>query len=365
MTKPFLPRAKRHLAIFLPSLNGGGAEAVLLALAKCFSEMGIRCDLIVARSKGELIDKAPRSVRLIKLKHDGTAGCSLELARYLRREQPDAVLSSIFKANVRALLARIIARSHARIVIRESNPIEHDTWSPNIWRKYFDRAVVSMLYPTAHAAICVSDDVRKSLSALKFVPQSKQVIIRNPIIDCVAQGDAIVDKSRPIILACGRLESQKDHATLLRAFARVRRSRNVQLVLLGSGSLKGELVQQAEELGVVGDVQFRGFVSNPFDYMLQANVFVHTSRYEGCSNVLLQALAAKCPIVATDCHGGVGEMLAGGRYGVLVPVGDDRSIAKAIIRILDGEARPVAEDDYLGEFDIDRIAVKYLSVLFD
>lgn len=357
--------AKRpRLGIFLPNLNGGGAEAVMLALAERFSTKGITCDLIIAENKGHLLDQVPFEVRLIKLKSKKTIPASVELARYIRRERPDTLISTIYTANVRALIATLLSFSRTRIVIREVSPIELATRRGNPWRRFVDMLAVSLLYRRADAAICLSEGVKESLSSRGLLSPSRLWTIPNPLFATQPIEARRSSREADAILACGRLEPVKDHATLLQAFAKVRTSHDVKLTILGDGSLRAELENQANELGVADHVHFFGFVSSPIEYMLNATVFVHTSRHEGFGNVLLEAIAARCPIVATNCPGGVKEVLANGKYGTLVPVGDDDAIAAAIRDVLDGRVEYPDPDDYLRKFDIDRIADRYLSVLF-
>jgi len=128
----------------------------------------------------------------------------------------------------------------------------------------------------------------------------------------------------------GRLAAAKDFATLLRAFALLRARVSARLVLLGEGEERAPLVALAQELGVSEHVKLRGFVANPFAFMARASVFASSSRYEGFANVLREALACGCPVVATDCPSGSAEALADGALGRLVPVGDAPALARAL-----------------------------------
>jgi glycosyltransferase involved in cell wall biosynthesis len=117
------------------------------------------------------------------------------------------------------------------------------------------------------------------------------------------------------------------------------------------------------QLGLSECVALPGFDPNPFRYMARAKVFAMSSIYEGFPNVLVQALACGCPVVSTDCPSGPSEILNGGAYGYLVPVGDADALATCILKTLHGEARrPPA--DWLEQFDEDRVSRCYLEVLF-
>lgn len=134
----------------------------------------------------------------------------------------------------------------------------------------------------------------------------------------------------PLILSAGALCARKDFETLLRAFARVRANRPCRLMILGHGNRRENLLSLAAELGVAKDFSLPGFLPEPYPYMAHADLFALTSRWEGLGFVLIEALALGTPVVATDCPSGPREVLAGGRYGTLTPVGDAVALAEAI-----------------------------------
>jgi glycosyltransferase involved in cell wall biosynthesis len=143
------------------------------------------------------------------------------------------------------------------------------------------------------------------------------------------------------VLAVGRLHKQKDYPTLIRAFARVRATRDARLMILGEAKepekdrvQRTALMALAAELRVERDVRLPGFVENPFSYMARAGVLVLSSAWEGLPAVLVQALACGCPVVSTDCPSGPAEILDRGSYGRLVSIGDDEGLAAAIEQTL-------------------------------
>jgi glycosyltransferase involved in cell wall biosynthesis len=152
---------------------------------------------------------------------------------------------------------------------------------------------------------------------------------REPLDESVSElGDV------PILLTAGRLEAQKNHGLLLRAFARVRDEVEAQLLIAGTGRLQGELERLAVDLGIRSDVRFLGWVNNPFSLMKRATVFVLSSNFEGLGNVILEALACGCPVISTDCPFGPADILAKSEAGILVPVGDERALANALLDLL-------------------------------
>jgi len=156
---------------------------------------------------------------------------------------------------------------------------------------------------------------------------------------------------------------QKDFICLIKAFERVRAVRPARLVILGEGRIRNELEELSKALGLTQDISMPGFVENPFAFMARSSVFVLSSAWEGCPNVLIEALACGCPVVSTDCPSGPSEILKKGSFGPLVPVGDNKAMAEAILKVLD---HPLDQEQLrarASEFEVGRISEKYLQLL--
>jgi glycosyltransferase involved in cell wall biosynthesis len=132
---------------------------------------------------------------------------------------------------------------------------------------------------------------------------------------------------------------------------------------VGDGKCRAELEKQATELGIGDVVRFTGFVENPYPYLAQADLFVHTSRWEGLGIVLVEALALGTPVVATDCPSGPSEVLDHGRLGHLVPVGDAEAIADCMEAILDQPPRDATNPDSVASYQTGASALAYLQAL--
>jgi glycosyltransferase involved in cell wall biosynthesis len=216
--------------------------------------------------------------------------------------------------------------------------------------------------------------VAQDLSTATGIPRERISTIYNPVVppELLTRAKAPLEHpwfepdSPPVLLGVGRLSAQKDFPTLLRAFARVRRLRPARLIILGEGKRPGyrpELLALARELGVGEDVQLPGFAENPYAYMARASVFVMSSAWEGLPSVLVEALACGCPVVSTDCPSGPREILQGGRYGRLVPVGDAEALAKAILATLDAPPDGEMLRTRGAEFSVGASTQRYLDVL--
>jgi glycosyltransferase involved in cell wall biosynthesis len=214
------------------------------------------------------------------------------------------------------------------------------------------RALMRFTYPWADQIVAVSQGVAEDL--MRHIPLARERVatIYNPVVDermrDLAQATPVhpwlCSGPVPVVLGVGRLIAQKDFATLIDAFAQLRRQRKLRLLILGEGELRASLLAQAAQLGVAEDVALPGFEANPFAAMRAASVFVLSSRFEGLPGVLIQAMACGARVVSTDCPSGPREVLEDGRWGALVPVGDARALAAAIAQTLDAPRPPKARE---------------------
>ena len=174
----------------------------------------------------------------------------------------------------------------------------------------------------------------------------------------------------PVILGVGRLVKQKDFATLIQAFALVRRQRPARLVILGDSDkreplIKPQLQAMIQALGLTENVDLPGFVSNPYAYMAQAQVFTLSSIYEGFGNVVAEALAAGTPpSFPPTAPVDAAEILDQGKFGQLVPVKDSTALAHAILKNPDSAPPDSARlQQRAASFSIDKVCDDYLRVL--
>jgi len=361
---------KPLIAIFLATMHGGGVERMRLNLARAFLERGYRVDLVLATVEGPNLAHVPPAVNIVDL-HAGRVLLSLPaLVRYLRRARPDALLAGMNHANIVALWARRMAGVPARVVISIHNTLSIS--SRNATRR--DRLVpwfAARCYGWAEGVVAVSNGVADDLSATIGLPRAGIEVINNPVVvpELATQAAAPVDHpwfgagEPPVLLSVGRLTAQKDYPMLLRAFAEVRTRRPARLIILGEGGMRAELEARISEMGLAEAVSLPGFMPNPYAFMSAAAVFVLSSAWEGFGNVLVEALAVGTPVIATDCPSGPAEILGGGRYGRLVPVGDSTAMAEAIVAVLDSPPPPAVLRQRSVGYAYDAVAARYLALL--
>ena len=357
-----------HAAIFLTSMQIGGAERIALNLCRGLSENGHDVDLVLVHGEGELLGELPSSVSVVDLGASRVLTGILPLRRYLRQRKPDVLYSMMTEINVAAIVAHELAQSNSRLVISEHNTPSVSKSGP---KDGLVLRTASLLYSRADRIITVSRGVRDDLVTVTGVSDEDVTVIYNPIdVEQIRRQaeepidhDWINDPETPVVMSAGRHAPQKGFDTLLRAFDQLETA-DVKLILLGEGNETASLRSLARELGIEDRVDFPGFVDNPFSYMRGANVFVLSSWYEGFGNVLIEAMATGCPVVSTDCPSGPNEILDGGRYGPLIPVKHPDQMVVAIDNVL---RDPIDADvlvDRADDFSVDSVTEQYEDVLF-
>lgn len=373
-----------HVTVFLSGLAGGGAQRRCLLLARGLAAHDCTVDVVVIRGEGPFRSLVPPDVSLIVLEPSAAKlpivrnikglwvlSGIFALARYLVAAHPDVVLSTSIPANLTALWGRALARTCTPIVITSNLNLSAATakWGKLVMKVL--RKLISTTYHRAQAVIAISQGVAEDLLAVTKIPKERVYTIYNPVdLEFVIHQSHetinhpwVAIDAPPIILAVGKLKPQKDYLTLIRAFARVLAHRKAHLVILGEGEERARISHLVAELGIEAEVYMPGFVKNPFAWMSHASVFVLASAWEGFSNVLLEALACGCTIVSTDCPSGPREILDNGKFGKLVPVGNDLLLAEAILAALSAPTQRDKAVARAAEFSLDAAVQSYLSVL--
>ncbi|HEY0941096.1 MAG TPA: glycosyltransferase [Steroidobacter sp.] len=357
------------ITLFLPSVEGGGAERVFVQLANEFAKLGCRVEFVLARARGPYLEEISEQVRIVDLRASGVLNCLPALVRYLRSRRPAAILSGLEHANVIAVLARSLAGRSTRCVV-STRAVPTAIYRANRSRRRWMTLQMSRLtYRLADQVIANSQAVAADLAGSLGVSNGKLTVIYNPLdmeyIDrnsrMAADHPWLTPGSAPVVLSVGSLTVLKDFQTLIRAFAIVRSARECRLIILGEGPERAKLESMVEQLNLRNDVCLPGFVGNPFAWMRCAGVFVSSSLTEGCPNALMQALACGTAVVSTDCNGGSAEILQAGKWGHLVPVGDAEAMAAAITAALDSP-RPNGRQR-ANDFALHEIAQQYLHAL--
>jgi len=330
----------KTIAIVLPNLHAGGAERVAIALMHGFRAAGHRVEFVLMQAEGALLEEVPADVRVIDLKATRVRSAIRPLIRYFRNTPPRAAQVSMWPLTVGALIAAKVTRASTRVVVSDHTTVSKHLAAQPVTRRLLGWSV-RLFYPWAAARVSVANGVADDFARLSGLPRESFTVIYNPVdgppdrADPSSHIDDLWGDADDRIITVGSLKAEKNHRLLLRSFARLRPQGAAKLMIVGSGSLDGELKRLAASLGIADDVIFTGFVAQPWAHYLSADLFVLSSDHEGYPLVLIEAMRCGLRVVSTDCDNGPREILDGGKYGTLVPVGDEAALAAAMAQALD------------------------------
>lgn len=359
----------KKVALYIPSMGGGGAERVMLALASGLAEKDIQVDLVLNKVDGPYLKNASEKINIVNLNTSRVLSSIIPLAKYLRKEKPDVILSAMNYVNIVTVLAQLANGSNTKVIVSEHNNLTETKKELSFVKGCVLTSLMKWSYREAYRVIAVSNGVADALTNELKIDRNKFTTIYNPIFseDLVKRSQESIlhpwinNAAFPLVLSVGRLTSQKDFRTLIHAFKQVLEKKNCNLIILGEGELRPELEKLIKSLGLENNIQLLGFVDNPYAWMSHADLFVLSSIREGFGNVIVEAMACGTPIVSTDCPSGPSEILEDGKWGKLVPSGNSDLLAQSIIDSLDNpvkvDVRTRAEF-----FSVDNAVNKYLDI---
>jgi len=360
-----------RIAVFVSFSGTGGVERMVASLTRGFVALGQTVDVVLVRAEGPHLAGLPPEAHRVLLGPRHALSALPALARYLRRRRPAALLAAKDRAGRAAVLARALAGTDTRVVLRLGTHLSTAMSGRSAIERQLRYWPIRLLYPRLDRIVAVSQGVADDTARIARIPREAISVIRNPVItpDLLAQATQpcphswLTPGAPPVILGLGRLQRQKDFPTLIRAFALVRRSRPCRLVILGEGSGRAALCALVDDLGLGEDVDLVGFQPNPYPFLARAALFVLSSAWEGSPNALTEAMALGTPVVSTDCPSGPRELLDGGRFGPLVPVGDAPALAAAMAATLDRPLPPETLRAAVSEYNLETSARRYLEAL--
>ena len=361
------------VAIYLHDLAGGGVERQSLIIAEEFRRHGADVTLVLHRLRGQLLDQVPQGLRIVDLNSSRTLWDVAGLARFLRAEQPDILLSNVDLNNVAALLAKGISFSGTKVVICQHNPISINFAAGESWLYRHIALAYRVLSPLITRAVAVSGGVSAELATLARLPSDLIVTINNPVVgpDFHARMQETIDhpwlgsaRNAPVFVTAGRLVPQKDHETMIRALALHRREADSRLIILGTGPRHDALIDLVTRLNLAHAVDFAGFHGNALPFFREADAFLLSSRCEGFGNVVVEALGCGAPVISTDCEYGPREILDGGRYGILVEPRNPAALAEAMDQVATLRERFPADmlRERAGDFSYAACASRYMAM---
>ncbi|MGA3067357.1 MAG: glycosyltransferase [Tepidisphaeraceae bacterium] len=349
------------------SLDVGGLERVVLSLVSRAASLGQIPTVLCIERRGDLADECEKlgaPVYCVGKRPGLRPGIARPIADLMRQLRPDVVhthqiaaLLYAGRAARRAGIANVVHTEHGKNYAGRFRTRMLGRWAGRYAKRFF----------------CVSSDIAAEVAEWRVVGSKKLTVVRNGIdmddIDSATAAQTVrADMGIPlgaaVIGTVGRLSDIKRQDVLIRALARLRRQQaDIHLLLVGDGPRRGDLVKLAWKLGLTDAVHFAGYQNQPQKYLAAMDVFALSSASEGMPLSVLEAWAARKPVVAFHV-GGLPEIVEQRRSGILVPAGHETELTAAILEVISNpkfaselaaEGRRRVEN----EFSLTRTAQRY------
>ncbi len=368
-----------RILTFLHSFEPGGVERVALRLVRAWRDRGVEAPLAMGREDGALRDELagdlpysfPRRIPVVSVWME-TARMIVWLPREIRRVRPDVLFCAGSTYTIVAVAMKLLlGRSCPPIVAKISNDVARmdlPIVARSLWRqwariqgRFIDRWIVmepsllpdvmAAIRPAAASVTVVPDPAISSAQWARLGEAPRRAV---GIAPTITRGRAFV--------AIGRLVGQKDYPAMLRGFAEGAHSTHT-LTIFGEGPARGALERSIRRLDLAAQVTLAGHVADAAARLPQFDALLLSSAYEGVPAVVVEALAARLPVIATDCGPGVRALLDEGRLGTIVERGDDEAFGAAIHTLRDDPSLDEARRTQAARFTLDASADRYLEVL--
>lgn len=321
------------ICFVISSLGTGGAERMISTMANSFSKRGHSVSIIkLDAPANKPFFHIHENIAIVSLDvHKASTSLLMAILSNLKRIQmirkalddksPDTVISFMGSTNVITLLASLGA-GRKTIVSDRNNP-------PKEERRFLWMTLQKLLYRLAHVVVVQTHSAKRDMQP---VLKDKTTVIPNPVPLPPEVSSYPCSKK---IVCTASLTPQKNLSTLFKAFSRTERPHpDWTLTIYGEGPLRKELEKLREELNQKDRINLPGNTTNIYEKLIEAELFVLPSQYEGFPNALCEAMAVGLPVIATDCPHGPSEIIQQGLTGILVPVGDQKALAEAMISLM-------------------------------
>jgi glycosyltransferase involved in cell wall biosynthesis len=360
-----------HVAIFVRDLGGGGGatrDATLLANA--LANRGLKISILTLSDTGPVKLPISPDIRIVRVGASKLRSAVPALRAALLASTPDVVLSSEAAQNIVSYLAvrSLPAARRPKLILREvaspSVALRRDAYLQN----RLAYRMIGPVYRRADRVVTLTDGARDDLASNFGVPADRIFVMRsNAVLDDetvlrLAGWNGETGREPGLIISVGRLSPEKDHLALVRAFAQLPAQGN-RLVLVGEGPMRPQIEAMIVALGVQDRVTLTGQVADPFEWMMRASLSVTSSWFEGLGNALIEALACGTPVISTDCPHGPREILDGGKFGTLVPVGDVTAMAAAMEQVLQQPVDRIRLRERVSHYQAKSAAAEFVQLL--
>lgn len=362
------------LWLLLSRFEVGGLERVQANLAPALAQAGLDVWLVAGQFFAGAEKMFPKNIPTLEISPKGRQAFIPGLLKELCRHRPDVVMTTSNDVACLMLIFHALFFPELKIICTQHLSVSAPWRNARGMQRVKHRLLIGLmqrLWPKADAIIAVSsalaDDLRATLKLRNTIHTIHNPVVLPDFEDQMQQSICWPwpDRAISTLVFAGRLAKVKRLDLLLDAFLQVAKMRPVRLLIVGDGPERNHVARFVTQHGLDAMCHLAGHQDNPLPWIKAADVLVLPSDYEGFGNVLVEAMACGTQVIATDCPYGPAEILEGGQYGQLVPVGDSHAMADAIARALSKHFHVPAPTlmRRASEFNLECAANAYLRVI--
>ena len=326
---------KKRIVFLLPDTNVGGAETVCVNLLNSLDLNKYVPTLIVIRQTGNLLNRLNENVRVVDLGCRSTKGAFFKLLNKIRQLKPDVVFTTHSRTALISSVVSIFLKKFVLVSRMQSSPQAEKDHNEYGW---IQRCLYSWSFNRAKFLIAQTEEMRSEAIKVFGLKGDKIIVAYNPIRTEVTSRTEnskirhLMNDEDYNIVAAGSISPVKDFKTLISAFSISKASMpKAKLFILGRDGDDAQAVRELiNVLDLSNDVKLLGHVADPVPFFANCDLFVLSSIYEGCPNVLLENFVLNTPLIATRCCGMVSRLISEGKNGFTVSVKNIDELAVAL-----------------------------------
>ena len=325
--------------IYLPNLNGGGAEKVYINLANQWIIQGINVTFILNKKTGPYLTIINKKIKIINLNINKIRNSFFMIPKIIKKENPEIFIAPMWPITSLAIIIFKLFFLKTKLIISDHVNLNKSIKNETNFNFFFFKYILKFTYPFCDGMIAVSEGVKNNIIELTNNKNFDIQVINNPVIEDKSFNNLKYYKTFPknknfTFISVGTLKKQKNHNLLIDAFSFISKKYDCRLVILGNGPEEKVIKKLIKEKNLQLKIIMKDFDIEIEKHYLSSHVLVLSSDWEGFGNVLVEALHYGLRIISTNCNYGPAEILKNGKYGVLTKVGDAKLLSLEMERMI-------------------------------
>ena len=358
---------KKKIIFTIPALKGGGAEKVFADLVLNINDKIFDVIIIIFDgSNSYLLELVKKKYKIINLNKKKVIYGILKFINLVNFYKPDYIFSTMGNLNVLICIVKIFFNKKIKIITRETNFFSHNVKQNKF--SFIWKVLYKLFLKRTDQLIVLANTMKIDLAKNCQIPKKKIRVIYNPVnfklikkLSNKRVKNFFKKKNTTKFLACGSLSYKKGFDILLDSLRFVK-NHNYQLLILGSGPEEQKLKKKVKQLSLGSKVKFVKFIKNPYPIIKKSDCLIIPSRFEGCSNVMLESLYLKKPVISVPCPGANVEILSKRKNCLLSSNCSSESLANTITDFLNNKMKK-RKTNLEKVFDTSNILKKYEKII--